>query len=156
LTEKIRDLQSRIESMREGWVGTYWQGLESDADAGPPRVVTVTLDGGTHDDARAFAIHALETEGEVVLAVGREDATVAVGVNESVTERFGVRADEVVRTVAGQAGGGGGGTESLATGGGEDTDRLVAAVSAYRSSVRERRDSGLETHGATGDGSDVD
>jgi len=87
LSGKIRDLQSQIESMRDGWVETYWQGLERDLDPEPPRVVAVTLDRGTHDDARAFAIHALETEGEMVLAVGRADATVGVGVNESVTER---------------------------------------------------------------------
>lgn len=137
-TEKIRDLKSRIESMRDGWVESYWRALEQDTETETPRVVTVDLHGGIHDDARAFAIHALETEDEVVLAVGRADATFAVGVNESMTEQFGIRADEIADTVATEAGGGGGGMESLATGGGEDVDSLLTAVEACQASVRER------------------
>jgi len=137
-SDKIRNLQSQIESMRDGWVETHWEALAEDAALDSPHVVAVDLLGGVHDDARAFAIHALETEGEVVLAVGRDDGTFAVGVHSSMVDQFDVRADDIADAIASEAGGGAGGMESLATGGADDPETLAAAVDEYNSTLRAR------------------
>lgn len=141
-TEKLRDRRSRIESMREGWVATYWRALETEAAADTPRVVPVVLDGGTHDDARAFAIHALETDDEVVLAVGRTDGAFAVGISESLVESREVRADDIAAAIAAAAGGGAGGTATLATGGTGDTEALIETVEASAQRLQEGLESG--------------
>jgi alanyl-tRNA synthetase len=131
--DKIRDLRSRIEKMRSGWVSTYWRALADEAvDLTTPHVVVVALEDGVHDDARAFGIHAMEQDREVVIAVAHADETFAVGVSESLTDEFGVTADGIANELTEGMAGGAGGMESLATGGVEDVDALSEAVAEYR------------------------
>lgn len=129
---RIRDLQSRIEKMREGWTSTYWQALTSEhVDLTEPHIVIVDLEGGVHEDARGFAIHAMEQDQEVVIAVARSDATFAVGVSKPLADRFEIAANDIANDLIEEVNGGAGGMKLLATGGVESTNSLLEAVAAY-------------------------
>jgi alanyl-tRNA synthetase len=131
--EKIRDLQLRIEEMRAGWVSTHWRALDEEPiDLMNPHVVVVDLEGGEHDDARAFGIHAMEQDQEVVIAVAHADEAFAVGVSEPLTDQFGVTADEIANELTAGIAGGGGGTDTIGGGNVEDVDALSKAIAEYR------------------------
>lgn len=103
-----------IERLREAWVDSWWAVAERSLPRNEPRVVTVGIDAGGHEVVRAFAIHALETDDEIVLGYDRSSGAFAVGVSEGFDHWS---AAEIAGDIVEHApSGGGGGHQQLATG----------------------------------------
>jgi alanyl-tRNA synthetase len=88
------------------------------------------LTDADHDIARQVAIHAVEHDRGAVIAVGRVDGSVAVGVGESLGGELS--ADRVAGRIADRAGGGAGGSAEIATGGAGDGEAVAEAAVTVR------------------------
>ena len=107
--------------------------------AGVP-VLVARVDVDSADALRPLADRLRERLGSAFLALGAEveqRPLLLAAATADVVER-GLRADEVIRSVASIIGGGGGGSPRLAQAGGRDRSRLDAALDAAREAARER------------------
>jgi len=113
--ERASERASRIERLQEAWVASWWEAAAREPVVTEgPRVVTLGVDAGGHDVVRRFAIHAMESENEIVIAFDRSSGDFAVGASENVATLTG--ADGIAEGIVAEAGGGGGGSDQLATG----------------------------------------
>lgn len=132
LDRKVRDLTTETEKARSAWASRWWEARETAPPAADgPHVTLVTLEGGVLADAEAIAKSQPDAEG-VVIAVAPDDGTLAVAAGAGLE----VRADELAREIATEAGGGAGGDERLATGGGEG-EQLCSAAERVRDRLAE-------------------
>ncbi len=101
-------------------------------------VTTERIDGATHEALRVAGDRLRGEQGRGVFVLGGvagDRVNVIVMVTPDLHAR-GLRADALVRTVAGQLGGTGGGRADLAQGGGRDAERLDGALGSVADEVR--------------------
>jgi alanyl-tRNA synthetase len=79
------------------------------------------------------AIHAVKHDRGAVIAVGRVDGSVAVGVGESLMGELS--ADRVAGRITDLAGGGAGGSAEIATGGAGDGEAIAEAAVTVRQQI---------------------
>ena len=113
---------------------------DSAEDIGGVSVLVARVEVESADELRAVGDRLRRQLGSAFITLGAvidERPNLLAAATDDVVER-GLRADEVVRTVAALVGGGGGGRPQLAQAGGRDASRLDEALDAARAAARER------------------
>lgn len=135
--EQVSTLKTDIEKIRHRWAETWWKALERPQFKGEtPTVISVTIDGGTTDEARELAKGAIE-RANAITVVTTENGSFAVGVGDNTSEF--ITADHIADELVDAAGGGAGGAAQLATGGGSDPESLQEAIANLSESLEFQR-----------------
>jgi hypothetical protein len=131
LQDRIATQEKRNAELRETAARTWWRGLEAGTtrtqDGLQVPIYLADLPEADHEVARQVAIQAVEHDRGVVVAVGRGDGSLSVGVGGTLSET--ISAVEVAREVLAPVEGSAGGSDELANGGGGDAEAI--AVSAH-------------------------
>jgi alanyl-tRNA synthetase len=106
---------------------TFLAHSAGEVEGGDVRTMTLDLRGRLGNERPSVV---------VVCGVAKGRPVVVVATNEGARER-GIRAGELVRVAADALGGGGGGKDDVAQGGGQDPDRIGAALAAVEWRVGE-------------------
>jgi alanyl-tRNA synthetase len=142
VAERVRRLQDEVQRLQRPR-GARGAGAEEavrpatvDVDGVP--VATARVDGATHDALREAGdrLRARLGQGVVVLGGAVGDRVNLVAMVTADLHARGLRADALLRAVAGRVGGTGGGRAELAQGGGRDPAALDAALAAVPDEVR--------------------
>jgi len=135
LRENLRVEHNRIEKLRERWVDSHLEALNCDPiSTGEPQVLVITVED-TIEQANAFAKAAHTHDDWIIICVATDDATFAVGVNESLRDRF--TADEIASDLQKRGDGdGSGGNEGFASGNGANSTALEEAAQYLASEIR--------------------
>jgi alanyl-tRNA synthetase len=131
LTEENRELRRQLERAREAGAADVVGGLLAGAaDVDGARVVAAEVEVETPDELRALGDRLRERLGSgaaVVAGRGRDGVSLLAVVTDDLVGR-GVRADALVREIAGATGGSGGGRPHMARGGVGDPDAVAGAL----------------------------
>lgn len=136
LNDRIRDLETALESHREMYARTIWDAITTESpDVFEQNLVSLELSGGSVKDARAVSKQALESD-VMIAVILSGDGSFAVGVGSVAVES--VTAASIADDIAEACGGGAGGGEQLATGGGSDVSAARDAIDTVTGRIRER------------------
>lgn len=140
--EQVRQREHEIKQLQDAWVDSWWDAATRRVvPTDGPRIVTLRINTGGRAVVREFAIHAMESEDEMVVAFDAGNGTFAVGASENVAPI--ASADEVAEQIANNAGGGAGGSEQLATGGGAAPEAIGEAIDMVAADVEHRLEDAL-------------
>lgn len=144
LHDRIAAQEKRNDELCSIAASAWWGGLETRttrAECGPRAPIYLAdLPEAGHEIARQVAIQAVEDERGVVVAVGREDGSVSVGVGGELSGT--ISAIDVARDVLTPLGGSAGGSEELANGGGSDPESILASAREVVDGLQEERGAG--------------
>ncbi|MDR7537053.1 MAG: alanine--tRNA ligase [Armatimonadota bacterium] len=142
VADRVRRLQQEVRTLQRQRGVPGGAAVEAAApitvDVDGVRVATARIDGATHEALRE-AGDRLRTElGQGVLVLGGAvgDRVNLIAMVTADLHARGLRADTLLRAVAGRVGGTGGGRAELAQGGGRDPTALDAALAAVPAEVR--------------------
>ncbi len=140
LQAQIRELERVARSRRTDDVPETVRTLDVDG----VRVVTLRIDGATHEALRAAGDRLRDRLGQGIIVLGgvAGDRVNLVAMVTPDLHGRGLRADAILRAVAARVGGTGGGKADLAQGGGREAARLDEALDAVADDVRQRTGGG--------------
>jgi alanyl-tRNA synthetase len=147
LAEQVRTLE-RERRERAGAVDDSAAGVRASVKVGDVQVTVQRIDGAGHEDLRLAGDRLRRQAGEGVFVLGAA-AEGRVNLVAMVTPDLhgrGIRADELIRAIAGRVGGTGGGRADLAQGGGKEASRLDQALDAVPDEVRRLMEAGPGAH----------
>ncbi|MFC7229680.1 DHHA1 domain-containing protein [Salinirubellus salinus] len=130
LQDRVAEQEKLNAELRATAARAWWRGLEAGRkraeDGHDSPIYLADPPEADHEIARQVAIQAVEHDRGVVVAVGREDGSVSVGVGGNLSDT--VSAIEVAREVLAPLDGSAGGSDELANGGGSDPEAILASA----------------------------
>ncbi len=141
LVERTRELEKELSALRSRLASEAGSDLASQAvDLGPLRVLAAPVSGVEPKALREMVDQLKQKLGAAVVVLGTATpdgkVSLVAGVTKAQTQT--IKAGELVGFVAAQVGGRGGGRPDMAMAGGQDPDKLNAALASVEAWVRER------------------
>ncbi|AHE98440.1 alanine--tRNA ligase [Thioalkalivibrio paradoxus] len=141
LVDRNRELEKELEALRSRLASQAGSDLASQAiDLGPLRVLAARVDGVEPKALREMVDQLKQKLGAaaVVLATVTPEGKVSLVAGVTKAQTGLIKAGELVGFVAAQVGGRGGGRPDMAMAGGQEPEKLDAALASVESWVRER------------------
>ncbi len=143
LRDENRELAKEIESARRQLAATqaerYLSAVETDSNGIPMLIANIPLDNIADFKTIAEVLRSRLPEGILLIGSGKGDkASVAMSVPPRVQTQYGLKAGEVIKSIAGLIGGGGGGQPGFAMAGGSKGGEVDKALAEGRKMIEER------------------